>query len=275
MTFLGNIIWLILGGIVIALIYYIVGLLMCITIIGIPFGNSGCDSILEKDISPYFGSSGLTCAKGTLHFAAVDCFTEQSLNIGTSSSPQQTLEFDGYDQHFKTVKAYKGDASNESKTANKIYNSSAPATMTVSHNFSHKGDLTAQGWGRFRGHLSFAFDSDGKSGAYCGINTYGTNANDTDGSITALNGTIHLGDNMQFTKLSALVVTNTGSIALATGRFNDTCDVYLSGDGKLILSNGVTLAVNRVFYKDDQEVRRELIRKSYYKPYAEQVRIYQ
>lgn len=39
MKFLGNIIWLILGGIEIALIYYIVGLLMFITIIGIPFGT--------------------------------------------------------------------------------------------------------------------------------------------------------------------------------------------------------------------------------------------
>ena len=38
MKFLGNILWLILGGIIIALIYYLVGLLMCITIIGIPFG---------------------------------------------------------------------------------------------------------------------------------------------------------------------------------------------------------------------------------------------
>lgn len=38
MKFLGNIAWLILGGIVIALIYYVVGLLMCISIIGIPFG---------------------------------------------------------------------------------------------------------------------------------------------------------------------------------------------------------------------------------------------
>ena len=38
MNAIGNIIWLLLGGIVIALIYYIVGLLMCITIIGIPFG---------------------------------------------------------------------------------------------------------------------------------------------------------------------------------------------------------------------------------------------
>ena len=38
MKFLGNILWLILGGIVIALIYYLFGLVMCITIIGIPFG---------------------------------------------------------------------------------------------------------------------------------------------------------------------------------------------------------------------------------------------
>lgn len=38
MNFIGNILWLILGGILIAIIHYIVGLLMCITIIGIPFG---------------------------------------------------------------------------------------------------------------------------------------------------------------------------------------------------------------------------------------------
>ena len=38
MKFLGNLFWLVLGGIIIALIYYMVGLLMCITIVGIPFG---------------------------------------------------------------------------------------------------------------------------------------------------------------------------------------------------------------------------------------------
>lgn len=38
MKFLGNILWLFFGGIIIAIIYYIVGLMMCITIIGIPFG---------------------------------------------------------------------------------------------------------------------------------------------------------------------------------------------------------------------------------------------
>ena len=38
MKFLGNILWLLLGGILIALVYYIIGLVLCITIIGIPFG---------------------------------------------------------------------------------------------------------------------------------------------------------------------------------------------------------------------------------------------
>ena len=38
MNAVGNFFWLIFGGILIALVYYIVGLLMCITIIGIPFG---------------------------------------------------------------------------------------------------------------------------------------------------------------------------------------------------------------------------------------------
>jgi len=38
MNILGNILWLIFGGAVTALLYYIGGLLMCFTIIGIPFG---------------------------------------------------------------------------------------------------------------------------------------------------------------------------------------------------------------------------------------------
>lgn len=38
MKLLGNIVWLVLGGVVIALIYFMVGLLMCLTLVGIPFG---------------------------------------------------------------------------------------------------------------------------------------------------------------------------------------------------------------------------------------------
>lgn len=38
MKFIGNILWLILGGFLVALYYFIVGLIFCITIIGIPFG---------------------------------------------------------------------------------------------------------------------------------------------------------------------------------------------------------------------------------------------
>ena len=38
MYFLGNIAWLILGGFLVSVIYFIVGLILCVTIIGIPFG---------------------------------------------------------------------------------------------------------------------------------------------------------------------------------------------------------------------------------------------
>lgn len=38
MKFIGNILWLLLGGLVVAAYYFIVGLLFCITIIGAPFG---------------------------------------------------------------------------------------------------------------------------------------------------------------------------------------------------------------------------------------------
>ena len=39
MSLFGNIIWLILGGLLTAILYWLNGLLMCITIIGIPFGK--------------------------------------------------------------------------------------------------------------------------------------------------------------------------------------------------------------------------------------------
>lgn len=38
MKLLGNILWFVLGGFLVSLYYFIVGLLFCITIIGIPFG---------------------------------------------------------------------------------------------------------------------------------------------------------------------------------------------------------------------------------------------
>ena len=38
MKLIGNILWVVLGGFVIALFYYVIGLLMCITVVGIPFG---------------------------------------------------------------------------------------------------------------------------------------------------------------------------------------------------------------------------------------------
>lgn len=38
MSMIGNILWILLGGIVVSRMYFVAGLLMCCTIIGIPFG---------------------------------------------------------------------------------------------------------------------------------------------------------------------------------------------------------------------------------------------
>ena len=38
MSILGNLVWFILGGFILGLVYMFVGLLFCITVVGIPFG---------------------------------------------------------------------------------------------------------------------------------------------------------------------------------------------------------------------------------------------
>lgn len=38
MSFIGNVLWILLGGLIVAVLYFIAGLILCCTIIGIPFG---------------------------------------------------------------------------------------------------------------------------------------------------------------------------------------------------------------------------------------------
>ena len=38
MSLIGNILWILCGGFIVSIMYYIAGLIMCVTIIGIPFG---------------------------------------------------------------------------------------------------------------------------------------------------------------------------------------------------------------------------------------------
>lgn len=38
MSTLGNVLWFLLGGFLVSLMYFVAGLLMCLTVIGIPFG---------------------------------------------------------------------------------------------------------------------------------------------------------------------------------------------------------------------------------------------
>ncbi|MCQ1528428.1 YccF domain-containing protein [Lutispora saccharofermentans] len=66
MSFLGNIIWLLFGGIIGAIAWFLAGLILCITIIGIPFGIQ-CFKISAFVLWPFgkeielgnFGAGGL------------------------------------------------------------------------------------------------------------------------------------------------------------------------------------------------------------------------
>lgn len=103
MNFLGNILWLVLGGFLVALYYWVVGLLLCITIVGIPFGiqlmkigvfalwpfgheavpgpsDSGCLSILMNVIWILIG--GVEIALLHLSFGILCCVTIVGIPFG-------------------------------------------------------------------------------------------------------------------------------------------------------------------------------------------------
>ena len=103
MKFLGNILWFVLGGFIISLYYFLVGLFFCITIIGIPFGlqliklagfalwpfghdvqpgenDGGCLSILMNVIWILVG--GIEIAMLHLTFGVVLCITIIGIPFG-------------------------------------------------------------------------------------------------------------------------------------------------------------------------------------------------
>ena len=52
LRFLGNLIWLIFGGIVLAAAWFLLGLVLCITIIGIPIGKQ-CFKFARLTLAPF------------------------------------------------------------------------------------------------------------------------------------------------------------------------------------------------------------------------------
>lgn len=52
MKLIGNIIWIIFGGLITAIAWLLVGLLLCITIIGIPFGKQ-CFKFAKLSLAPF------------------------------------------------------------------------------------------------------------------------------------------------------------------------------------------------------------------------------
>ena len=59
MKVLGNIIWFLLGGAIVSLVYFILGILCCVTVILIPFGRQ-CFKLAGLIVAP-FGKDVETC----------------------------------------------------------------------------------------------------------------------------------------------------------------------------------------------------------------------
>lgn len=52
MSFLGNLIWLIFGGLIAAILWFVIGLILCITVIGMPLGLQ-CFKMASLVLAPF------------------------------------------------------------------------------------------------------------------------------------------------------------------------------------------------------------------------------
>ena len=114
MKFLGNILWLIMGGLVVSLYYALMGILFCITVIGIPFGlqlikmaglalwpfgrdvhsdtnDGGCLAIIMNVIWIIFG--GIEIALLHVGFGIVCCLTIVGIPFGMQHFKRAILAF--------------------------------------------------------------------------------------------------------------------------------------------------------------------------------------
>lgn len=114
MNFIGNLLWLVLGGLIISLVYFFMGLVFCITIIGIPFGiqlfkiggyalwpfgsdvrstesDGGCLSIIMNVLWILFG--GIEVAMMHITFGIVCCITIIGIPFGLQHFKMAILAF--------------------------------------------------------------------------------------------------------------------------------------------------------------------------------------
>ena len=114
MKFLGNILWLIMGGLLVSLYYALMGVLFCITVIGIPFGlqlikmaglalwpfgrdihsdtnDGGCLAIIMNVIWIIFG--GIEIALLHIGFGIACCLTIVGIPFGMQHFKMAILAF--------------------------------------------------------------------------------------------------------------------------------------------------------------------------------------
>ena len=99
MNIVGNIIWILLGGLLISVEYFVGGIVLCLTIIGIPFGQrtvvteqgSGCLSAVMNLLWLIFG--GIWIALTHLVFGVLLCITIIGIPFGRQHFKLMSLAF--------------------------------------------------------------------------------------------------------------------------------------------------------------------------------------
>lgn len=199
--------------------------------------NTGSHLWLDTDVSGAF-SSGLSVVKGQLDFGSANAYHDSKLVCGSSSSAYGVVDLHGFPQTIKNISMPHSTA----KTPNDdfVLTSDDPTILAISEVLTDNGAVSGDfAYARLNGHLSLVCGTD-STAATCKLSNYGTTKpSETDGALIAYNGTISLDANAQFTKLSALVVTNQGSVVIASGAaINSDCELWLSGAGKLSIAEG-------------------------------------
>ena len=82
MKLIGNIIWLLVGGLETAFEYFVAGVALCITIIGIPFGVPGQPGCLSTIMNILWLIAGLPICLTHLFFGIILCITIVGIPFG-------------------------------------------------------------------------------------------------------------------------------------------------------------------------------------------------
>ena len=149
-----------------------------------------------------------------------------------------TFDLNGYSQRASTLLL----ADSGNMVANTtIITSANPATLTL---LNQSANIN------YNGQIKGAASLDMSSSSAKTITLSGT-GNTTTGSLIVRSGTLALAAAAKFTKLTGLVVTNTGTLSVSTANVNPNAELNIFGSGVVNVAAGIMMQVNRAALDGD------------------------